>query len=157
MILALNKKASFDYEFLETYEVGLLLFGYEVKSIRSGQANLKGAYISFKTDESGKMAAYLVSCHVSLYKFAGQISEYNPERDRKLLLNKKELDYLFSKKQEKGLTVIPLKLYTKGSFIKLEIAVGRGKKTYDKRESIKKRDEDRQIKTLLKGKLKTSL
>lgn len=157
MILAINKRASFDYEFLETYDVGLVLFGYEVKSIRSGQVNLKGSYISFKPDEGGKIAAYLIGCHVSLYKFAGQMDAYNAERDRKILLRKKELDHLFSKKQEKGLTVIPVKLYTKGSFIKLEIAVGRGKKTYDKRESIKKRDENRQIKTLLKSKLKTSL
>lgn len=157
MILALNKKAGFDYEFLESFEAGLLLFGHEVKAIRSGQANLKGAYISFKNDEKGKMAAYLVSCHIALYKFTGEINDYNPDRDRKLLLNKKELDYLFSKGQEKGLTIIPLKLYTKGSFIKLEIVVARGKKAYDKRESIKKRDEDRQMKTLLKSKLKINL
>ncbi len=156
-VLAINKKASFDYEFLETYDAGIVLFGHEVKSVRSGQVNLKGAYISFKPDESRKIAAYLVNCHISLYKFAGKMDAYQPERDRKILLKKKELDHLFSKKQEKGLTVIPVKLYTKGSFIKLELAVGRGKKKYDKRDDLKKKDEDRRIKTLLKSKLKISL
>lgn len=155
--LAVNKKAGFDHEFLETYDAGLVLFGHEVKSIRSGQANLKGSYISFKIDKKGQPEAYLINAHIPRYKFSGENDNYQPERERKVLLKKKELSYLFSKKQEKGLTVIPLKLYTKGSFIKLELAVARGKKKYDKREDLKKKDQERQIKTLLKSKFKTEL
>lgn len=156
-ILALNKKASFDYQILETYETGIVLFGYEVKSLRNGQANLKGAYITFKENNKNRPEAFLVNAYIPLYKPAGKREEYNPERPRKILLKKKELDRLVGKKQEKGLTVIPVKLYTKGSFIKLELAVGRGKKKYDKRDDLKKKDEDRRIKTLLKSKLKISL
>lgn len=149
--LVVNKRASFDYEFLEIYDAGLVLFGHEVKSLRAGQGDLKGSYISFKS-ENNINEAYLVACHISLYKFTTKKDEYNPDRDRKILLKKKELERLLSKKQEKGLTVIPIKLYTKGSFIKLQLAVARGKKKYDKREDLKKKDIDRQMRTLTKMK-----
>ncbi len=153
-ILALNKKASFDYQILETYEAGIVLFGYEVKSLRSGQANLKGAYISFREDNKNRVEAFLVNAYIPLYKPAGKREDYNPERPRKILLKKKELDRLIGKKQEKGLTVIPIKLYTKSSFIKLEIAVVRGKKAFDKREDSKKKDIEKHIRTLTKQKIK---
>lgn len=152
--LAINKKATFDYQILETFSVGLVLFGYEVKSLRSGQANLKGSYVSFNTNKKNNNEAYLLKAFIPLYKPAGKLENYNPERPRKLLLKKKEIDYLVGKKQEKGLTVIPIKVYTKGSFIKLEIAVVKGKKSFDKREDLKKKDLDRQIRTLTKKKIK---
>jgi len=155
-ILALNKKATFDYQIIETYEAGLVLFGYETKPVRAGQANLKGAYISFKVNEKNNNEAYLVSAYIPLYKRAGKKEEYNPERHRRVLLKKKELDYLVGKKQEKGLTVIPIKLYTKNSFIKLELALVKGKKAFDKREDLKKKDTDKYIKTILKKKIKES-
>ena len=144
-VLALNKRARFDYEILETFEAGLVLFGHEVKSIRAGHASLKGSYISIRHGE-----LYLVGSLVSLYKYAGQVKEYDPGRERKVLVRKKELDYLVGKKQERGLTLVPVKLYTKHSFLKLEFGLGRGKTQYDKRESIKKRDLDRQVRSLKK-------
>lgn len=153
-ILALNKKATFDYQVLETYEAGLVLFGYEVKSLRSNQANLKGAYISFKVNKNNNNEAYLVNAYISLYKLAGKRDDYNPERPRKLLLKKKQIDYLVGKKQEKGLTVIPIKVYTDNSFIKLEIAVVKGKKNFDKREDLKKKDIEKHIRALTKKKLR---
>lgn len=153
-ILALNKKASFDYQILETYETGIVLFGYEVKALRNGQANLKGAYITFKENNKNRPEAFLVNAYIPLYKPAGKREEYNPERPRKILLKKKELDRLVGKKQEKGLTVIPIKLYTKSSFIKLEIAVVKGKKAFDKREDSKKKDIEKHIRTLTKQKIK---
>lgn len=153
-ILALNKKASFDYQILETYEAGLVLFGYEVKAVRAKQVSLKGSYISFKTNAKNNTEAYLISSHISLYQAAGKRDDYDPERPRKLLLKKRELDYLVGKKQEQGLTLIPIKLYTKNSFIKLEIALAKGKKAFDKREDLKKKDAEKHIKTLMKRKIK---
>jgi SsrA-binding protein len=153
-ILAINKKAKFDYEILETYEAGVVLHGFEVKSVKSGQANLKASYISFRLNDKNNHEAYLVNSYIPLYKPAGKKEDYNPERERKVLLKKKEIDRLISKNQEKGLTVIPIKLYTKGSFIKLELAVVRGKKQYDKREDLKRRDVDRQLRTLTKQKIR---
>ena len=154
-ILAINKRATFDYQVLETFEAGLVLFGYEVKSLRNGQANLKGSYISFGTDSKNSNEALLINSHISLYGPAGPRDEYNPQRPRKILLNKKELSHLIGKTQEKGLTVIPIKLYTKNSFIKLEIAVVKGKKMFDKREDLKKKEVERNIRTLTKQRIKT--
>ncbi len=148
-VLAINKRASFDYEIQKSYEAGIILLGHETKALRFDKANLKGAYVSFKNGE-----AYLIKAHIPLYKSAGNIENYDPERERKILLNKKELNYLLNKKEEKGLTVIPIKLYTKGSLIKLEIAVVRGKKSFDKREDIKKKDIDKRLRTLTKQKLR---
>ncbi len=144
-VLAQNKKARFDYEILETFEAGLVLFGHEVKAARSGHVSLKGSYISLRDD-----GLYLISSLIGLYKYAGQVKDYDPNRERKLLVSKKELGFLAGKRQEKGLTLVPVKLYTKHSFLKLEFALARGKTQYDKRESIKKRDLDRQIRTLKK-------
>lgn len=153
-ILALNKKATFDYQILETYEAGIVLFGYEVKSLRDGQGNLKGSYVTLKENKKNKVEVFLVNAYIPLYKPAGKRDEYNPERPRKLLLKKAELSRLVGKKQEKGLTVIPIKLYTRSSFVKLEIAVVRGKKAFDKREDSKKKDIEKHIRTLTKQRIK---
>ncbi len=147
--LAQNKKANFDYELLEKYEAGLVLFGHEVKAVRAGQLSLKGSYISVRT-KGGKTELYLIGCQISPYKQAGPLPDYNQTRERKLLLKKEEIKKLVGKKQTEGLTLIPLKIYTNHSFLKLEFAIARGKKKYDKRASIKKREVDRQLRTLTK-------
>ncbi len=149
--LAINKKAKFDYEILDTHEAGLVLYGHEVKAIKAGQASLKGSYISIRTKD-GKTELYLINCQVSKYKQAGTLVDYNQTRERKLLLNRSEINHLLGKTGEQGLTLIPLKIYTKHSFLKLEFAVARGKKKYDKRESIKKREVDRRLRSLTKRK-----
>ncbi len=152
-LLAQNKKASFDYEILEKYEAGLVLFGHEVKALRSGQASLRGSFISIM-NKNGRNELYLKNCQISPYKFSGSMPEYNQKRDRKLLLNKKEIEELSGKIHTEGLTLIPLRIYTNHSFLKLEFALAKGKKKYDKRESIKKRDIDRRLRTLTKKRLR---
>jgi SsrA-binding protein len=139
-IYALNKKAKFDYNILETIEAGIVLSGPEVKSIRNGNISIKSAYITFHNSE-----AFLINAHIGKYKQAGNIESYNPEKNRKLLLTGKQIAYLIGKMQEKGLTIVPISVYTKGRHIKLEIAVCRGKKAFDKRETIKNRDIKREI------------
>ncbi len=148
-ILANNRRASFDYDLLENYEAGLVLSGQEAKSAKDGHVNLNGAYVSLRAGQNGP-ELWLVGAHISPYRFAGKLPDYDPIQERKLLLNKKEISHLAGKTQEKGLTLVPLKMYTKRSFVKLEFALGRGKKKYDKREAIKKREVDRQIQTLTK-------
>ena len=146
--LAANKEAAYKYELLETFEAGLILSGAEVKSAKLGQVSLRGAYVSLR--QRDKLSRfYLVGAHFSPYKFAGQQAN-EPVRDRQLLLKKSELSYLIGKSKEKGLTLVPTKLYTKNGLVKLEFALARGKKLYDKRESIKKRDIDRDVKRTLK-------
>jgi len=148
-MLANNRRASFDYDLLENYEAGLVLLGHEAKSAKAGHVNLSGAYVSLRSGNNGS-ELWLVGAHISPYRFAGKMNDYDPNRERKLLLKKREIAYLIGKIQEKGLTLVPVKMYTKRSFVKLEFALGRGKKKYDKRESIKKRELDRQIRTLTK-------
>jgi SsrA-binding protein len=149
--LAFNRQAKREYEILKTYEAGMVLKGYEVKSVKNGQINLKGSYIVIKKIEDTKtLAPFLVKAHIPIYKPAGQRDEYDPYRDRQLLLNRDEISQLIGKSQEAGLTLIPLKVYTKHNLLKLEIGVGRGKKKVDKREDIKKRDLDRRINALKK-------
>ena len=143
---AINKKAGFDYEILDKLEAGLVLSGQEVKSVRSGAVKLTGGYVTFHDDE-----AYLTNVHIPKYKYSGVLPEYEPERSRKLLFNKKELAYLRGKLQEKGLTIVPLSLYTKGRRIKVEVGIGKGKKKYDKKRAIKKKDLDREIRREIKG------
>jgi SsrA-binding protein len=150
-ILAINKRANFDYEILDKYEAGLVLFGYEVKALRAGNASLGGSYITFKAGHRGLPEAFLINAHISLYKYASTIKDYDPTRSRKLLLKEKEINYLLGKKKEQGLTIVPLRIYTKNSFLKLEFGVGRGKKNYDKREDIKKRDLDREGRRAIRG------
>lgn len=146
MSLAENKKAHFDYEILEKYQAGLVLSGQETKSAKDGQINLKGTYVTFHGGE-----AYVTNMHIAKYKPAGQLPEYEPTHSRKLLLRKKEIAYLQGKALEKGLTIVPLKVYIKGRLVKIEIAVARGKHKYDKREAIKKKDLKREIEKAKKG------
>lgn len=140
-----NKKATFNYEILEKFEAGIVLFGYEVKAIRTGKASLVGAYIVLREGE-----AFLKGATISFYQEANTPESYNPERERKLLLNKKELAKIEKELNTAGLTVVPLSLYNEKSKIKLEIALVRGKKKVDKRETLKKRDVKRDIDRILK-------
>lgn len=148
-ILAKNKRASFDYELIEKYEAGLMLLGHEVKAVKDGQVNLSGAYIAWK-NINNKSELYLVKAQISPYRLAGKLDDYNPKRDRKLLLNKSEISHLIGKTKQTGLTLIPVKIYTKRGLIKLEFALAKGKKKYDKREDIKRKELDRQTRTLTK-------
>lgn len=150
-LLAQNKQARFNYEILETLEAGLVLLGHEVKSVKAGQVNLRGSYISLRIDNSLSGQAYLVGAHISPYKYAGALSDYTPLRERKLLLNKKEIIRLNSKLQTQGLTLLPLKIYTKNGLIKLEIALAKGKKKYDKRDALKQKDIERDTQRSLKN------
>jgi SsrA-binding protein len=149
-ILAKNKRAYLDFEVLETYEAGPVLKGYETKAVKNGQIKLKGSYIDIKYNSKDKPELFLVNAHISKYKYAGDIGDYDPTRSRKLLLRKKQVEYLLGKKREKGLTLIPLKVYTKRSLVKLEFALARGRRKVDKRDVIKKREEERRIRTLTK-------
>ncbi|MEK9174358.1 MAG: SsrA-binding protein SmpB [Patescibacteria group bacterium] len=142
-----NKKAFFNYEILERFEAGLKLLGSEVKSIRNNHYSLQGAYVTIQNEE-----AWLVHATVAPYQPKNMSAAYNPVRARKLLLNKKELRYLQGKSHEKGLTIVPLKIYNKHGQIKLEIGLARGKSKSDKREVLKKRIADRDIQRELKHK-----
>jgi SsrA-binding protein len=144
--LAFNKRALFDYVILEKFEAGLVLFGHEVKSVRSGKMSLLGAYVTI-----GRGSAWLINAHVPLYPKAGQKPDYDPDRTRRLLLHKRELDRLSGKLDQKGLTLVPISVYTKGSRIKIEFGLGRGKKQFEKKETIKKREVDREIRRSLKA------
>ncbi|OGF25458.1 SsrA-binding protein [Candidatus Falkowbacteria bacterium RIFOXYB2_FULL_34_18] len=153
--LAYNKRANYDYEISDKYEAGLVLFGHEVKSIRGGNISLKGAFITIKNSNAGTPELYLINAYVPLYKKTSNIDNYDPERSRKILLHKNQIKRLIGKKQEQGLTMVPISVYTKHNLIKIEFGIGRGKKKIDKRETIKKRDVDRQIRTLTKQKIIT--
>ncbi len=141
-IIASNRKANYEYEILDKYEAGISLLGTEVKSLREGKANLSEAYGAVQKDE-----VWLMNLHINEYKY-GNINNHDPMRKKKLLLNKREIRKIKSHLEEKGLTFIPLKLYFKDSLVKLEMGIARGKKLYDKRESIKKRDTERRLKQL---------
>jgi SsrA-binding protein len=145
-VYTVNKKARHDYEILETIEGGLVLTGAEVKSVRSGQVNLKGAYVVFNGSE-----ASLLNAHISPYKFAAKVDGYDPTASRRILLHKKELLSLQQKTQEKGLTLVPLSIYTKARYIKIEIALVKGKKQYDKRRDIKERELKRETSRAIKN------
>jgi SsrA-binding protein len=149
-ILAVNKRAGFDYEVLDKYEAGLVLTGYEVKAVRAGNVNLKGSYITLRTDGGGLPVPFLTNAHISLYKYASTVKDYDPTRPRRILLKAKEINYLLGKKQEQGLTLVPLNIYTKNRILKLEFAMARGKKKYDKREDLKKKDLDRESRAMMK-------
>ena len=149
--LAINKRVNYDYEIIEKYEAGLVLLGYEVKSIKTGHISLKGSYVTVKQGKDGKLPElYLLNAHIPLYKCASTIKVYDPYRSRKLLVKKSEIKHLVGKKSEQGLTFVPLKIYTKRDLIKLEFGIGKGKKKHDKREDLKKKDIDRTIRTLTK-------
>ncbi|MFH1456997.1 MAG: SsrA-binding protein SmpB [Patescibacteria group bacterium] len=143
-----NKKAYYNYKISETFEAGLVLSGPEVKSVKKSSIDLKGAYITVNK----KMEAYLINTYIAPYKPAKtHQKDYEPHQPRKLLLNKKQLRFLAGKQNEKGTTILPLKVFTKNRFIKLEIGIGTGKKKYDKREDVKKRDFDRKKRSLIKN------
>ena len=135
-----NKKAHYDYEIIEKYEAGLVLTGQEVKSIKTGHINLAGSYV---VTQGG--LPMLIGAKVPPYQPKNAPADYNPERQRRLLLNKKEIDYLAGRANEKGFSLIPLKFYDNNGRIKLEFGVARGKKKFDKKEKIKKRDVERDI------------
>ncbi len=139
-LIASNKKAYFDYNLFDSYEAGICLLGTEIKSIRKGQINLKDSYIKI-TDN---LEAYLINCHISPYEF-GNIYNHDAKRDRKLLLNKKEILKILNKVKQEQYTIVPTKMFFSGRWAKLEIALAKGKKLYDKRESIKKKDIQRDI------------
>jgi len=141
-IFAENKKAYFDYNILEKFEAGMVLTGQEVKSIKSGRINLAGSYVVLKGEEP-----YLLGAKIPAYQPKNAPADYNPERSRKLLLNKTEIKHLIGKVKERGLTLMPLKVYTKNAKIKLEFGVAKGRKKVDKRELIKKREIEREIRT----------
>jgi len=146
-ILAKNKKLKFNYEILETFEAGIELFGFEVKSIRKkGSVNLAGTYILIQKNE-----VFWVGARIKPYQPNNIYIDYNETRNKRLLLKRKEINYLIGKSKEKGLTLMPVMLYTKRGFIKMELALVRGKKTHDKRESIKKREINRRLKRELKS------
>lgn len=139
-----NRKAFADYDILEKYEAGAVLAGSEVKSIREGQINLKDSYIQLKGEE-----AFLFNCHISPYNFAN-IQNHEPTRTRKLLLHKFEIRRLMGKVKERGLTVIPLRVYFKGKNIKVEIALAKGKKIWGKKEEKRRKAVDREVQQALK-------
>ncbi|HKO55945.1 MAG TPA: SsrA-binding protein SmpB [Thermoanaerobaculia bacterium] len=143
-LIASNKKAFHDYFVLQKVEAGLQLTGTEVKALRDGKANLKDAYVIFKGGE-----AFLFGAHISPYSH-GNRENHEPDRTRKLLLHKKEMEKLQEQIVEKGLTIVPLRLYFKGSRVKAEVAVVRGKKLYDKRETEKRREADREAAAAMK-------
>lgn len=139
-----NKKAKFDYSFLEFFEAGMVLTGSEVKSARAGQVQLKDSYVAFSGDE-----AFLMKAHIAEYK-SSSYNNHIPERKRKLLLHREELNKIQHKIEQGGLTCVPTKMYFKDGTIKLEIAIARGKKKEDKREDIKKRDVNRELSSRLR-------
>lgn len=140
-----NAKAGFNYETLDTYEAGLQLLGGEVKSLRYGHGSINDSFIINENEE-----LFLVKAYIPPYQLKNTAPSYDPYRKRKLLVSKAQLRELGARKQEAGLTLIPLSLYDKGGYLKLQFALARGKKKYDKREVIKKRDTDREIRRLMK-------
>ena len=144
-LICTNKKATFEYFILDKYEAGIALTGTEIKSIRNGQANLKDSYAVIKNNE-----VYLLNMHISAYK-QGNIFNHEETRTRKLLLHKNEIRKIKEKIEIKGLTLVPVKLYFKGGIAKIELAIARGKHTYDKKETIKERDIKREADKALKG------
>lgn len=144
LVIQDNKKARFDYEILETFEAGIVLTGSEVKSLRDKSVQLKDSYISFINDE-----AFLQNAHISPYK-ASSYNNHEPERLRKLLLHRDELEKILGKIKEKGLSCVPLKIFFKKGLVKLDIALVRGKKLHDKRETIKNREASKKLKNDLR-------
>lgn len=144
--LAINKRANFDYTIRETYEAGLVLAGHEVKSIKTGHVSLKESFVTIHGAE-----LYLTNAHIPPYKHAGKLDNYDPTRPRKLLLKRSEIKSLIGQTRVLGLTLVPIRLYTKRKLIKLEFGVGKGKKEYDKREKIAKREDERKITRALKN------
>ena len=146
-ILAKNREAFFNYTIEHTLEAGIVLAGHEVKSVKTGTMSLKGAHVTIRGNE-----AVLVNAHISAYKYSGEIPGYDPTRSRKLLLNRKEISSLIGKYKEQGMTLVPLEVYEKRGLVKIKLGIGRGKKKFDKRESIKRREADRKISRAIRNK-----
>jgi SsrA-binding protein len=144
-LIADNRRARHDYHLSDRVEAGVALLGTEVKSLRAGQANLQRAYAEVRDGE-----AWLVGAHIPEYGH-GNIANHDPDRDRKLLLKRREIDSLEGKVRERGLTLIPTRLYFKDGRVKVEVALGRGKESQDKRRAIAKRDADREIERAVKS------
>jgi SsrA-binding protein len=144
-IVCQNRKAYHDYSIEETIEAGIQLLGTEVKSLREGKANLKDSYVLIKDSE-----VFLFNCHISPYSH-GNIMNHDPLRTRKLLLHSNEIERLKGKMQQKGYTLIPLKIYFKGPYAKVEIGLAKGKRLYEKRETIKEREAKRAIEKAMKN------
>ncbi|HBO17176.1 MAG: SsrA-binding protein [Candidatus Moranbacteria bacterium GW2011_GWE2_35_2-] len=144
--LAYNKRAGFDYTLIEKYEAGLILSGQEVKSIKTGHLSLKGSFVTIKGEE-----LFLTNAFIPPYPFAGQLKNYIPDQARKLLVKKSEIRKLIGKVRTEGLTLVPIQVYTRKRLIKLQFALARGKKKFDKRENIKKRDSKRRAQKALKS------
>lgn len=143
--IAKNPNAYHNYEIIEKIECGIVLYGTEIKSIRKGKVNLKDSFAKIYNGE-----CFVIGMHISPYEF-GNIYNKDPLRDKKLLLNKSEINKLIGKVQTKGYSLVPISLYFKGSLVKLELGIGKGKKLYDKRESIAKKDAERRMAIALKG------
>ncbi len=141
-----HKKARFDYDILEEYEAGLELFGHEVKSLRAGHAKLEGAHIIVRGGE-----AFVVGMVISPYQPKNTPADYDPNRSRRLLLTKKEIADLAAAEGQKGLTIVPISVYSKSGKLKVRIAIARGRKKFDKRAVLKKRDTERDIRRTLKN------
>ena len=139
--LAENRKAYFNYQILEKLEAGISLIGQEVKSIKLGRISLAGSYVVLREEE-----VFLIGANIPPYQPKNAPPDYNPERTRKLLLRKAEIKHLIGKTKEKGLTLVPLKVYSKLGKIKIEFGIARGKRKSDKREVIKKREAEREMK-----------
>lgn len=146
MSLALNRKAHFKYEILDKYEGGLVLAGHEAKAAKAGRAQLDGAWVKLVDGE-----AFLVGAQIGPYQVGNSPEGFDPRQTRKVLLSRRELQELARQMDKKGLTLVPLSLYNKGNLVKLSFALCRGKKLYDKRDSIKKREADREISRTLKN------
>lgn len=144
--VATNRRARHEYHILEDFECGLVLHGYEVKSIRQGRVNIQDAYGTVRGEE-----AFVENMHITPYSH-GDLRVIDPLRTRKLLLKRKEIDYLIGKTRERGLTLVPLRLYLKGPRVKIRIGLARGKKLYDKREDIAARDARRDMDRAVRGK-----
>lgn len=145
MTLVQNKKVRLNYEITESFEAGMELFGFEVKSLRKKQGSLDGAHIIIRGGE-----AFLVGATIPPYQAANTPADYDQVRNRRLLLTKKEILKLSNFEKQKGLTIVPISVYNKGSKIKLEIGIAKGKKKHDKRETIKRKDTERDLKRSLK-------
>lgn len=141
-----NRQARYLYEILETYEAGIQLTGTEVKSIRAGKVNLQDGYALIRDGE-----AWLINIHISPYNSSGQYFNHEPRRTRKLLLHKQEIRKLIGKVEQQGLTLVPLKMYLKRGLVKLSIGLARGKKIYDKREDMKRRQDQREMQRAMKS------
>ena len=144
-VLAQNKKARHDYTILETYEAGIVLTGTEIKSVRNGRINLKDGFARVRNGE-----VWLENVHISPYEQGNQFN-VDPLRNRKLLLRKKEIGKLLAATQGSGITLVPLRVYLKNGFAKLLLGVAKGKHTYDKRETLKRRDQDREMQRVMKN------